>query len=562
MSGLPGQHTWRGRRLAWLAQPLRARTPLEAWQGVLHNRGLQEDDAFFSPRLSDLPDPDGMMDMPEAAERIVRAVRARERIHVFGDFDADGVIGTAILVDALRRVGVDMGFSIPCRMEEGHGIGLDQVEQAVASGASLGISVDTGTHCMKACQRAAELGMDMIVSDHHLPGETLPGALAVLNPARADCGFAQRKLCGTGVAFFLLMGVYKRLRAEKRELPDLRQLLDRVAVATVADVMELVGVNRVLVHHGLMQLRERPSPGLAALMKVASIRRPPDVETIAFQLAPRINAAGRMQHGIDAMRLLSCRDAEEAAKLALSLDQANVQRRKVEAEVYRQAEERVQVEGRLALYDAGWHAGVIGLVAGRLARRHGRPAAVGFLTRDGHIRISLRAAPGFHVGDILKACKSCLLSCGGHQGAGGGVLRENDWQDFVVAFEEAVSNQQHCAKEQAVLYIDGELGMEAMHPGLALRLERLAPHGHGNPACRWLLRDVRVWERREMRGGAVRLQLGDGRRTVEAVAFRHRGLNQYLQPGARLSVIGQLQLDRWRGNGAVQWLVEDGLSEA
>ena len=562
MSRLPEQQTWRGRRLAWLGQPLKASAPLEAWQGVLRNRGLREEDAFFSPRLSDLPDPDGMTDMPEAAERVVRAVTNGERIHIFGDFDADGVIGTAILVEALRSVGALMSFSIPCRMEEGHGIGIDQVEQAAASGAILGISVDTGTHCMDACQRAAELGMDMIVSDHHLPGAELPRALAVLNPARPDCGFAERKLCGTGVAFFLLMGVYKRLRAERRTLPDLRRLLDRVAVATVADVMELVGVNRVLVHHGLLQLRERPSPGLAALMKVARIRKTPDVETIAFHLAPRINAAGRMQHGLEAMRLLSCRDADEAARLAARLDEANAQRRKVESAVYRQAEERVQAEGRLAVYDAGWHAGVIGLVAGRLARRHGRPAAVGFLTRDGHIRVSLRGTPGFHVGDILTACGDCLLSFGGHHGAGGGVLRERDWHDFKLAFEEAVSSQRHHAGTHAMLSIDGELGMEAMHPGLAARLERLAPHGHGNPACRWLLRDVRILGRRDMRGGAVRLQLGDGRNNIEAVAFRNLGLNQHLQPGARLSLVGQLQLDRWRGHGAVQWLVEDGLSEA
>lgn len=222
--------------------------------------------------------------------------------------------------------------------------------------------------------------MDLIVTDHHLPEAGLPDAFALLNPARRDCGFAERRLCGSGVAFFLLMAVWKLLgEEERRPAFDLRTLLDRLAVATVADVMELTGVNRILVHHGLARLNSRPSTGMAALMRLARIKKSVTAETIGFYLAPRINAAGRMQHGEAAMRLLSTSDAAEADSLAGELDAANRERRQVEGEVFKQAEARLHGAETLAVFDPSWHAGVVGLAAGRLARKHGRPAAVGLL---------------------------------------------------------------------------------------------------------------------------------------------------------------------------------------
>ncbi|MDQ7011604.1 MAG: DHH family phosphoesterase, partial [Mariprofundaceae bacterium] len=350
MPTLPETRTARGRKLVWRHSPLFADDPLTAWDGLLRARGLSEADAFFTPRLADLPDPTGMRDMDKAASRVAEAVLAGEHIHVFGDFDCDGVCGTAILLEALGRAGARVSFSIPHRADEGHGIGVASVRRAVDAGCQLGISVDTGTTCFEACQAAAESGFDLIVSDHHLPESTLPPAFALLNPARADCGFADRRLCGTGVAFFLLMAVWKQL-GDMRPSFDLRRLLDRVAVATVADVMELTGVNRILVHHGLQQLNIRPSTGMAALLRTARVKNTVSAETIGFYLAPRINAAGRMQHGEAAMKLLSTQDAREAAVLAGELDETNRKRRQVEAEVYKQAEARLGGAEVLAAYD-------------------------------------------------------------------------------------------------------------------------------------------------------------------------------------------------------------------
>lgn len=564
---LPETKSFKGRKLIWRHGPLVAADPLAAWEGLLAARGLHEGDPFFAPKLSDLPDPDGMVDMAKAAERVTEAIVNQEHIHVFGDFDADGVNGTAILTEALNAAGAKVTSSIPHRSDDGHGIGVEPVREAAAAGVHLGISVDTGTTCFEACDEALRLGLDLIVTDHHLPekldgSERLPQAFALLNPAHQRCGFADRKLCGTGVAFFLLMSVWRRLKEAGHPTRfDLRSLLDRVAVATVADVMDLVGVNRVLVFHGLKQLNNEntipASVGMQALMRVARVKKNVSVETISFYLAPRINAAGRMRHGDEAMRMLATPEMDEALTLARSLDETNKQRRLVEAEVYKSAEQRLETSEVLAVYDESWHAGVVGLVAGRLARKHGRPAAVGFVTPDEKVRISLRGRPGFHVGNLLAACGDSLEGHGGHAGAGGGTVATGKWDTFVEAFGEAVMAQAEHAGDQLTLEVDGILSLDAMHAGLAERLLRFEPVGQGNPGATWLVRDVQIAESRSLKGGVVRLKVTDGERWLDAIVFGGGIYGRALERGRVVSMIGQLKLDDWRGNGAVQFVVED-----
>ncbi|MDX8407367.1 MAG: single-stranded-DNA-specific exonuclease RecJ [Mariprofundaceae bacterium] len=574
---LPEARTLKGRSLVWRHEPFTASDPLSAWQGLLAARGLHESDAFFSPKLSDLPDPDAMQDMEKAAGRVALAITGHEPIHIFGDFDCDGVSGTAILHEALLAAGAKVTFSIPHRSDDGHGIGVEPVRQAVSEGAALGISVDTGTTCFDACNEAVKLGFDLIVSDHHLPekaseksvqpgsdeagGERLPQAFALLNPARSDCGFADRKLCGTGVAFFLLMSVWKRLRdAGHAPTFDLRSLLDRVAIATIADVMSLTGVNRILVHHGLQRLNHEPCVGLQALMQVARVRKPANVETIGFYLAPRINAAGRMRHGEQAMRMLCTSDMDEAMLLAEMLDETNKQRRLVEAEVFKQAEARLGGDEVLAVYDETWHAGVVGLAAGRLARKHGKPAAVGFITPEGEVRVSLRGRPGFHVGNLLHDCAAHLEGFGGHAGAGGGTVRKGCWSDFVAAFGVAVARQAEHAGNQHTQAVDGLLELAAMHAGLAERLQKFEPIGQGNPPFCWLIKDVHITENRPLKGGVVRLKVSDGSQWLDAIVFGGKAFGDALERGSIVSLLGQLKLDDYRGNGAIQFVVEDAIT--
>ncbi|ATX79395.1 exonuclease RecJ [Mariprofundus aestuarium] len=555
---LPEGNTVKGRKLAWRNGSLVADDPVTAWDGLLAARGLSEADPFFSPKLADLPDPFVMADMSKAAARVSDAVVNGESIHIFGDFDADGVNGTAILVESLQAAGANVTFSIPHRADDGHGIGVEPVQQAFAAGTQLGISVDTGTTCFDACDEATRLGLDLIVSDHHLPEASLPGCFALLNPARSDCGFGDRRLCGTGVAFFLLMAVWKLL-GEKGQRPafDLRLLLDRVAVATIADVMDLIGVNRILVYHGLKKLNTDPSTGMRALLNVAKVKKEVTAETVGFYIAPRINAAGRLQHGEAAMRLLSTSDAAEAAKLAAELDETNKQRRQVEAEVFKQAEAKLGGAKVLAVYDEAWHAGVVGLAAGRLARKHGKPAAVAFVTPDGAVRASLRGSPGYHVGDLLNACGEHLDGFGGHAGAGGGTIKSGQWDGFVAAFEKAVDEQEEHGADHMLLPVDGLLGLTAMHIALAERLSRFNPLGRGNPACTWLVNDLHIADRRDLKGGVCRLKLTDGSSWIDGIVFGANGFGDAIQPGLTVSVLGQLQKDEWRGNGAVQFVIED-----
>lgn len=566
MFELAGKQTRKGHTLDWRHQALHADNPLSAWQGLLEARGLHEQDKFFSPALSDLPDPFLMMDMEKAATRLADAIVRQESVHVFGDFDCDGVSGTAILVEALKSTGLTMTYSIPHRADDGHGIGVQRVQDASKQGADLGLSVDTGTTCLDASEEAKHLGFDLIITDHHLPDKILPDVLALLNPARSDCGFADRVLCGTGVAFFLLMATWQVL-AKRNQRPsyDLKQLLDRVAMATVADVMALRGVNRVLVHFGLQQLRTSPSVGMTALLDSAKVNRKRiSVETIGFYLAPRINAAGRMAHGEDAMALLSTNNPEQAQILASALNVLNVSRRKVETDTYKQACEKLKLGEQkesdshtLAVFDETWHAGVVGLVAGRLARQHGRPVAVGFQEGSGLIRVSLRGVSGFHIGDLLKDCAAYLTGFGGHAGAGGGTIKEGKWIEFVAAFQQAIEQQQQSDGIRTHKLVDGVLRLPAMHHGLASRLQRFEPTGQGNPGCLWVLDDVSIVDIKKLKGGVCRIQLSDGAGYLQAVLFKGGVLLDDLQQGACVSLLGELKLDDFRGGNAVQFVIED-----
>ena len=571
MENLVGKQTRKGFRLTWRDQPLIADHPVTAWQSLLAARNLHESDAFFAPALSDLPDPFQMKDMETAAIRLADAIEKQEQIHVFGDFDCDGVSGTTVLVAALQAAGAKVEFSIPHRADDGHGIGVEPVKQAFEAGATLGISVDTGTTCLDACDMAQSLGFDLMITDHHLPDAVLPNAFALLNPARKDCGFADGILCGTGVAFFLLMATWKILGdRNKRPNYDLKQLLDRVAMATVADVMPLRGVNRILVHVGLQQLKTSPSIGMAALMNIAKVKQHKvSSETIGYYLAPRVNAAGRMRHGEEALRLLCSNSPEEAMQLATSLDNCNQERRKIEADTYKEAlgklkgineNKRTSSQEKneiLAVYDAAWHAGVVGLVAGRLSRQHGRPAAVGFVDNEQNIRVSLRGQKGFHIGELLHTCADHLDGFGGHAGAGGGTVKAGSWDAFVLDFTQAVQDQQKTFGQHMELPVDGVLQLSALHIGLAQRLQKFEPVGHGNHGCKWLLADVTVVDVKKLKGGVLRVSLTDGKSFINAVAFGASVLEPDLQLGVNISLLGELKADDFRGGDAVQFVIED-----
>jgi len=271
----------------------------------------------------------------------------------------------------------------------------------------------------------------------------------------------------------------------------------------------------------------------------------------------RINAAGRLQHGEAAMRMLSTQDADEAQMLAEELDTTNKQRRIVEADVFKQCEAKLNGSDVLAVFDESWHAGVVGLAAGRLARKHGKPAAVGFVTPDGAVRVSLRGRPGYHIGKLLNACSGHLEGFGGHAGAGGGTIKAGQWQAFTESFAQVIAEQAEHVSDHLLQRIDGILAMGALHIGLADRLSRFEPIGKGNPACLWLIKDLQIADRRNLKGGVVRLKLTDGSRWIDGIVFGANGMSDAIEAGLTISVIGQLQKDDYRGGAAVQFVIED-----
>jgi len=539
--------------------------PLAAWQQLLSNRHLEDCPHWFAPPLAQLPDPLQMVDAEKGARRLIVALDANEPVHIFGDFDADGVNATAVLVEGLTGAGLTVSWEVPHRSQQGHGIAIDSVRQQVAQGCRLGISCDTGITCFAAAAEAAALGMDLIITDHHLPeasGEKLlPQALAILNPAREDCGFADRKLCGCGVAFYLLSALWKLLRADNRAPQyDLRNLLDRVAVATIADMMDLVGINRTLVFHGLAMLQHNPSPGMAALLNIANVdrSRAARVKTVAFDIAPRINAAGRMEHGDLAVRLLLSSNAAEAAALAGEMDALNKQRRTVEATIHKQAAARLKTGGVLAAYEEDWHPGVVGLVAGKLARKAHQPAAIGYIDDQEVIHLSLRGVAGFHIQQLLTDCGDLLTRFGGHAGAGGCVMPRANWGKFLQRFSDAISEQLAAGNTiKPVVIIDLALTIAAAHLSLADRMAHFEPVGKGNPACNLLLRGCTIRKVTVFKGGALSLWLDSPEGMLSAIAFRPGVLAEVLTEGRELALIGSLSRNEWKGNAKAQFIVED-----
>jgi len=535
----------------------------EAWQQLLSARGLMDADKarrFLQPRLADLPRPDALVDVDRAAFRLAKAVQRNEPIQIFGDFDCDGVAGTALFVRVLERLGAKVRWSVPDRAGDGHGVPSEEMKKAAACGVRVGIAVDTGSSAHEAAEIAKRAGIDLIVCDHHELPASLPEVFALINPMRPECGFAEGMLCGTGVAFFVLIALRAHLRAAGFAPAQALRLADElplVALATVADVMPLVGANRVLVANGLAEMRARPPLWLRALAKIGKFApEAVSARTIAFQIAPRINAAGRMRHGREAVRLLLAEDEAQAIELAARLDEDNRARRRIQEEVARAALAQIDPDApAMAVCSKDWHPGVLGLAAGAIARECRRPAAVGIELEDGRVRFSARAPEGWRIDRMLAACAEWLEHHGGHASAGGGIVKARAWDAFCAAWQQAACLQ--ASPQDPFWSVDVSLLPQAVQRSLAEWLQAFEPIGEGNPAPLWHLVQARVQARREMRNASWRLQLAGG---LEAVAFRAPlPLFEALQHAESLELIGRIERNDWNGIASVRFVIEDAL---
>jgi single-stranded-DNA-specific exonuclease len=527
---------------------------------VLARRGVATDDvdAYFGPPALGLHDAALLPDAGLVVARVARARERGERILVVGDFDADGLTGLAILVTALRRLGLDVATHVPSRVDEGHGLSLQAVAAAREGGRSLLFTVDTGSSSVAEVAAAALDGIDVVVTDHHRVPETAPAALALVNPHRPDGAYPDRRLAGSGVALKVAALLLEQL-AGIPALETIADLADLAAIGTVADVAPILGENRSIARLGLERLRTAPRPGIAALL--ASARVDPasiTLETIAFVIAPRLNAAGRVGEAGDAVALLLAETAEDAAAAAAALESANVTRRDITKTAV--AEARAILADQDAdlpatIVRGPWPAGIVGLVAARLAEERGRPAVVA-AELDGVLRASCRAPGGYDLAATLAACADLLVRHGGHRGAAGLEVREERWDAFRARFLDLVAAGAP-PDPRPELVLDLALPARAADYRLLEHLAALGPTGPGNPEPLVGVHGLTVTRVRAAAGGHAQLTLRRDLDVVDAIAFERGDLADSIHEGDRIDVAGRLARRRFGGYESLQLVVLD-----
>jgi len=567
---------WRQRasdERAGLAMAQRLNLP-EIVGRLLAGRGIAAEGAerFLSPTLRELlPDPSRFRDMDLAAERLARAVRDGEGVAVFGDYDVDGATSSALLARFFAGAGRPLRIYIPDRMKEGYGPNLPALLALKAEGITLVVTVDCGITAFEPLAGAAEAGLDVIVVDHHVAEQQLPRAFAVVNPNRLDEAAGYGQLAAVGVAFLLAVAVNRALRGAgwfnaARPEPDLRQLLDLVALGTICDVVPLTGVNRALVTQGLKIMGKRGNAGLVALADVARLNEAPGTYHAGFLLGPRVNAGGRVGAADLGARLLSTGDPLEAASIARQLDAFNAERRQIEENVLIEA--IVQAESRLApglvfVQSEGWHAGVIGIVASRLKERYGRPACVVALG-NGIGKGSGRSVSGIDLGSAVIAARQAglLINGGGHAMAAGFTVEGGQVDALRDFLAERLGDGLNGEPPQPILDLDAALQPGGATSELLRQVERLGPFGSGNAEPRFAITAARI-ARADPAGEAhVRCIVSgaDGGR-LKAMAFRslENGLGRALmqRAGPALHLAGHLRADRWNGREDVQFMIDD-----
>lgn len=455
---------------------------------------------FLAPSLSHLHSPYDMLGMSAAVDRLTAAVERKEKVLIYGDYDVDGTTAIVILKIAIELCGGVAEFHVPHRIREGYGMKDEVIERAAESGVRLIISVDTGIRAFAAAETAARLAVDLIVTDHHLPGpEGVPRALAVLNPNQPGCAYPCKALCGAGVAFKLAQALLER----KLDRPDgsrlLTSFLKMVAIATIADAVPLLGENRVFARLGLDALRTPVNSGLRAILEVSQLAgaRPLTSTEVAFRIAPRLNAAGRMDVAQDVIELFTVKDPARARELAGRLDQLNGDRQEEEKRILTEIDARLAADASLreaycVVVDGdGWHRGVIGITATRVVERHGRPALV--ISRDGdEAHGSGRSIPAFHLLDALESCGELFTRFGGHSHAVGFSLpwsRVPELRSRLDAYARARLTE---ADFEPVLEVEQELSLDQVTPALFQALGRMEPFGQGNPEPVFVARSVRL----------------------------------------------------------------------
>lgn len=532
---------------------------------ILASRGIDSAESagrFVNPSLSELHDPYLLAGMERAVDRLVAAIHRGETVCVYGDYDVDGITAVSLLISFFRELSIHCFYHIPLRLEDGYGLSVDGLRAVATQGAQVIVTVDCGVSASAEAEVARALGLDLIITDHHTIPETLPIAYSVINPLRKDSAFPCRYLAGVGVAFNLMIALRSRLREagyfSERLEPDLRTYLDLVALGTIADIVPLLDENRILVRYGLKVLETSRRPGIQALKAVAGVTGEVTCGSVGFRLAPRLNAAGRLEDAALGVELLLSDDPAEASRIASELDVSNAERQNIEREILQDALKMISqpgaMQGRssIVLASAEWHPGVIGIVASRIVDLYHRPTVL-IALQDGSGRGSGRSIPGFHLYQALQSCSDHLLKFGGHRQAAGLAIDEATLQAFVERFDEVTTGELSEDDLVPELLLDGELSAAEVTIGLVEEIASLQPFGMGNPEPIFLLKGANVVETRILKGEHLKMRISSGGKLLDAIAFGMAG--RLVHEKVDLAV--SLQINEWNGRNTLQLRVKD-----
>ncbi|MBS4042595.1 MAG: single-stranded-DNA-specific exonuclease RecJ [Chitinophagaceae bacterium] len=530
---------------------------------ILTQRGIHtfnEAKEYFRPHLNQLHDPWLMKDMQKAVERIQQAFQQKENILVFGDYDVDGTTSVASMYQFLKKLYPNVDYYIPHRYKEGYGVSKLGIDYAKENNFSLIISLDCGIKSADLISYAKDLGIDFIVCDHHLPDAILPPAVAILNPKQNDCYYPYKELCGCGVGFKLMQALAETFKLEPESY---LQYLDLVATAIAADIVPINGENRTLAFFGLERVNSKPCIGIKALMELAAVKDSMTISNLVFIIAPRINAAGRMDDAKKAVQLFIEQDVDQAFELAKILQSDNSDRKEADASITAEALSIIEncndatTRKSTVVYREHWHKGVVGIVASRLIENYYRPTVV--LAKSGDIVAgSARSVPGFNLYEAIYACKDHLIGFGGHFAAAGLTLEESKIEDFKTAFEEAVAK--HITPEQLIpeIVIDSEIRFDEINLSFYNILKQMEPFGPEN--MRPVFISTKVYNTgfcKVVKEQHIKFSLKQGNTTINGIGFGIAEKFSILEMNRPIDVVYTIDLNEWNGNKSVQLKVID-----
>lgn len=534
---------------------------------LLVHRGIttvDEAKAYVHPSLAHLHDPMLMRDMDRAVERLERAIRDKERILIYGDYDVDGTTAVALVYTVLRIKTHLIDFYIPDRYTEGYGISFKGIDYAQQQGCTLIIALDCGIKAVDKVEYATHRGIDFIICDHHTPGESLPAATAVLNMKRADCPYPYKDLSGCGVGFKLMQAYALRNGIKEHQI---KQVMPLLAMSIASDVVSLTGENRVLAYYGLQQINTQPSVGLRSLMRVAGMSdKKVTIQDLVFKIGPRINASGRMHSGADAVRLLITSSQQEAEEYAQQIDSYNAERKDYDSRTTDEALALLHADPdndhkyTTVVYSPTWHKGVVGIAASRLIESYYRPTIVLTRGEDGIISGSARSVAGFDIYTAIDSCRDLLTNYGGHLYAAGLSMQESNLDAFRQRFETYVATHIRAEQRQPIIRIEQEITLGDIDRTFCTLLRHLEPFGPQNPRPIFLTRNLinnRYTKRVGKQGEHLRLDVTDRTAAISGIGFGMGDMALYIQNGNPVDVCYQLEENTFNGVTSTQMMVQD-----